>query len=325
MSQAMSQACGYPDLRRRPGTGATGRRLDRKASLTAQINAAQRAAETLQPPARRLLDDPYSRHYARHPMLRAMLAHRWLAGVALGVFDRRWGGLHAHIVLRVRYADDLCMAAIAEGIDQLVLLGAGFDTTSLRLAGQPVTIFEVDAPTTQAAKRSTTERLLPRQANSRTVWVPVDFEHGALRERLLASGFDPERRSVVVWVGVSMYLTARAIDATLADLATVCAPGSRLLVDYIDAGVATATTRWASARRVTRVVARRGNRTEAASPRTKYTICLRLTDSKARTTRRSPRCCNVTIRPRPADWPTTTGWPWCPPGAQACAQSRCKH
>lgn len=258
MSQAMSQACGYPDLRRRPGTGATGRRLDRKASLTAQINAAQRAAETLQPPARRLLDDPYSRHYARHPMLRAMLAHRWLAGVALGVFDRRWGGLHAHIVLRVRYADDLCMAAIAEGIDQLVLLGAGFDTTSLRLAGQPVTIFEVDAPTTQAAKRSTTERLLPRQANSRTVWVPVDFEHGALRERLLASGFDPERRSVVVWVGVSMYLTARAIDATLADLATVCAPGSRLLVDYIDAGVATATTRWASARRVTRVVARRG-------------------------------------------------------------------
>jgi methyltransferase (TIGR00027 family) len=234
---------------------ATRRRLDRKASLTAQINAAQRAAETLLPPGRRLLDDPYSRHFVRHPALRAMVAHRLTAEAAIRVLDRLWGGLHAHIVLRVRYVDDVCRAAISDGVDQLVLLGAGFDTTSMRLAGAPVTVFEVDAPTTQRDKRSVTE-YLPH--NRQTVWVPCDFEDGVLRERLLGSGFDPARRSVIVWIGVSPYLTGPAIEQTLADAAALCAPGSYLVLDYIDADVATASSRWKSARRVARVVARRG-------------------------------------------------------------------
>lgn len=248
----MLHASRYVDRR------STGRRLDHTASLTAQINAAQRAAETLQPPSRRLLDDPYSRHFVRHPVLRVVLAHRLAAGVALRVFDGLWGGLHAHIVLRLRYTDDICEAAISEGIDQIVLLGAGFDTMSLRKASNAVTIYEVDAPRTQADKRGITEELLPRQRNSRTVWVPVDFEQDELRERLLASGFDPNRRSVIIWVGVTIYLTGRAIEKTVADLAALCAPGSRLLVDYIDGGVVTATTPWRSARRITRVVARSG-------------------------------------------------------------------
>ncbi|BBZ13629.1 class I SAM-dependent methyltransferase [Mycobacterium branderi] len=235
-----------------------GRRLDRKASLTAQINAAQRAAEALQPPGRRLLDDPYSRHFVRHPALRAMLAHRALAGAALRVFDRRWGGLHAHIVLRVRYADAVCEAAIRDGIDQIVLLGAGFDTTSLRNAAAPVTIFEVDAPTTQKDKRPVTEQLLPVASHAQIVWVPCDFEENVLQKRLIGSGFDPARPSVVVWLGVSPYLTGQAIDTTLGDLASLCAPGSRLVVDYIDADVITARPRWKSARRVAHLVARRG-------------------------------------------------------------------
>jgi methyltransferase (TIGR00027 family) len=235
-----------------------GRRLDRKASLTAQINAAQRAAETLQLPGRRLLDDPYSRHFVRHPALRAMLSHRLLAGTALRVFDRRWGGLHAHIALRVRYADDVCEAAIRDGIDQVVLLGAGFDTTSLRKAAAPVTIFEVDAPATQKDKRQVTERLLPASSSAQIVWVPCDFEKDGLHKRLIGSGFDLLRPSVVVWLGVSMYLTGHAINTTLADLAALCAPGSRLVVDYIDASIVTATPRWESGRRVACLVTRRG-------------------------------------------------------------------
>lgn len=234
------------------------RRLDHTASLTAQVNAAQRAAETMQPPGRRLLDDPYSRHYVCHPALRALLTHRLAAGAALRGFDSLWGGLHAHIVLRVRYTDDVCEAAIDDGVDQVVLLGAGFDTTSLRRAGSAVRIFEVDAPATQHAKRMLTEQLPPSRRNNQTVWVPCDFEHDELRDQLVGSGFDPDRRCVVIWLGVTMYLTAAALDKTLADLRALCAPGSRLVVDYIDADVTAPNPRWKSARRVNRFVARRG-------------------------------------------------------------------
>ncbi len=234
------------------------RRLDRTASLTAQLNAAQRAAESLRPPDRRLLDDPQSRQFVQHPALRALLAHRRSADTALRVFDWLWGGLHAHVTLRVRYADDVCAAAINDGIDQLVLLGAGFDTTSLRRAATPMRIFEVDAPHTQAHKRPVVERLLPTDSKHQTVWVPCDFEIDVLRERLLGGGFDPARASLVIWLGVTPYLSLGAIDTTLTDLAEICAPRSRLIVDYITAGVVAASTPWRSAGRIARLVARRG-------------------------------------------------------------------
>lgn len=234
---------------------ATHRRLDQTASLTAQINAAQRAAESMRPPDRRLIDDPQSRQFVEHPALRAMLAHPRSADAALRVFDWVWGGLHAHIALRVRYADDARAAAVDDGIDQLVLLGAGFDTTGLRMDKAAMTLFEVDAPATQAHKRPVVERLA---SGDQTVWVSCDFEHDALRQRLLEAGFEPARPSLVVWLGVSMYLTREAIDTTLADLAQLCAPGSRLVLDYIRDGVAAARTPWPGANRIARLVARRG-------------------------------------------------------------------
>jgi O-methyltransferase involved in polyketide biosynthesis len=75
---------------------------------------------------------------------------------------------------------------------------------------------------------------------------------------VLGSGFDPAKASLVLWLGVTPYLTKTAIDATLGDLAQLCAPGSRLIVDYIRAGVVDAQTQWKSANRVARMVARRG-------------------------------------------------------------------
>jgi methyltransferase (TIGR00027 family) len=234
---------------------ATRRRLDRTASLTAQVNAAQRAAESLRPPSRRLIEDPQSRHFVEHPVLRAALSHPLAADAALRVFDRLWGGLHAHIALRVRYADDACAAAITAGVDQLVLLGAGFDTSGLRITDAALTLFEVDAPATQAHKRPVVERLTE---TPRTIWVPCDFERDALSHRLLEAGFDPARPSLIIWLGVTMYLTRDAIDATLRDLAQLCAPGSRLVVDYIRDGVVEARTPWPGANRITRLVARRG-------------------------------------------------------------------
>jgi methyltransferase (TIGR00027 family) len=158
----------------------------------------------------------------------------------------------------MRYTDEVCAAATRAGVDQVVLLGAGFDTTRLRRAQSPVTFFEVDAPTTLAHKCAVSERLLPTRCNAQTVWVPCDFEHDSLRERLLTNGLDSTRPSLIVWVGVSVYLTRRAIETTLADLAALCAPGSRLVVDYIDADVVTGNTRWKSARRAARGVALRG-------------------------------------------------------------------
>jgi methyltransferase (TIGR00027 family) len=250
------------------------RRLDQAASLTAQVNATQRAAESLQPPHRRLLDDPNSKLFAGR--YAPLLIRPAIARTALRVFDGYLPGLHAYIVLRVRYTDDVRQQAISAGIDQIVLLGAGFDTTSLRTPitdSGPTTIFEVDAPTTQQEKRRVLERA-NRAVDSRVHWVSCDFERDRFPERLRQTGFDPTRPCLVIWIGVSVYLTRAAIDHTLADLATICAPDSLLVTDYGDPEIVTGTHPLVGARRTARLVQCRGEPWRTALPLTELTHAL---------------------------------------------------
>ncbi len=93
-------------------------------------------------------------------------------------------------------------------------------------------MFEVDHPATQAWKR---ERLaamgfaLPEWLT----FVGVDFERDSFDERLIEAGFDSSQRSFVFWLGVSMYLTEAAVDATLAHVAS-WSGGGEIVFDYAE-------------------------------------------------------------------------------------------
>ncbi|MUM18743.1 class I SAM-dependent methyltransferase [Mycobacterium sp. CBMA271] len=230
------------------------RRLDQSASLTAQFNAWQRAAESLQRDG--LLNDHPSGRFVTNPLLRATLTSPRLARWGLRLVDRWCAGLHAHIVLRRRVSDDQVRSAAVAGITQVVVLGAGFDTTSQHLGSSPVTVFEVDAPTTQRAKQI---RMHSSGADgSRLVWVPCDFEHDDVTTLLLDAGFDTAATALVVWLGVTYYLTEAALESTLTQLAKLCAPGSRLLMDYGDPDIVGHHSPRPEVRRVSKSVTRRG-------------------------------------------------------------------
>lgn len=124
--------------------------------------------------------------------------------------------------------------AIGAGAGQLVLLGAGFDSRAYRLRETGgIAVFEVDHPATQRVKR---RRLKARlgQLPETVRFVEVDFEKDNLQGALAAAGFDEERCAVVVWEGVVSYLTEAAVDANLTVLARLLAPGSRLILTYVD-------------------------------------------------------------------------------------------
>jgi methyltransferase (TIGR00027 family) len=144
--------------------------------------------------------------------------------------------------LRTLHIDEEIAEAVARGCRQLVILGAGLDGRAHRLPGlASVTVFEVDHPATQADKR-VRARGLPLAAH-RLTYVPVDFEHERLAQRLREAGFDPSAPAVWIWEGVTMYLTDAAIAATLADVSGLSAPGSRLVVNYREPGEVTAAER----------------------------------------------------------------------------------
>ncbi len=141
--------------------------------------------------------------------------------------------IHTEIILRTRYAEDHLLSAIAEGIGQYVILGAGLDTFSLRhkALAECVRIFELDHPATQAMKRERVSR-----ANGsippNLVFVPIDFETDHLNDVLAHAGFNPQQPAFFSWLGTTYYLTKDAIRETLACIADVAAPSSRLVFDY---------------------------------------------------------------------------------------------
>jgi methyltransferase (TIGR00027 family) len=243
------------ELRSRPAPEPSRPRL--KPSATAELNAAERACEMHQPPARRLFEDPFAQHFIQRPMFRVACARPTLARLSLRLFDRAYGGNHAQVILRNRVYEDELDTALDDGVDQVVLLGAGHDTTAFRRDLGRVTLYEVDTEHTQGAKLAAIERarLEPR---SPVVYVPCDFEVQRPSSLLAERGFDAGRRSLVVWYGVMYYLTKAAVRQTLEEIAALSAPGGRLVCDYVDAAVLTGTTPWPGARRAYRGLERRG-------------------------------------------------------------------
>lgn len=137
------------------------------------------------------------------------------------------------IAARSRFSEDTLAACVARGVRQIVVLGAGLDTFSLRNphAGQGVRVFEVDYPATQAWKR---ERL--QQAGlaipASLTFAPVDFERQSLADGLAAASFQSDRPAFFQWLGVVPYLTREAISITLDFIAGV--PESEVVFDYAE-------------------------------------------------------------------------------------------
>jgi methyltransferase (TIGR00027 family) len=192
-----------------------------------------RALESRRDP--RLFEDPFAYGFLG-PRLRAVvrLASLPLLGAAVPMFiDGRWPGARTSGVARTRLIDDALVAALRCDVPQVVLLGAGFDARAYRLQNIGRTrVFEVDHAATQAAKRARLHaRLSALPAHVR--FVPVDFDRECVADALAAAGFDGARQTFFLWEGVTNYLTAAAVDATLRFVASIAA-GSRLVFTYVD-------------------------------------------------------------------------------------------
>lgn len=184
------------------------------------------------------------------PLVRDKLAYRLLpmgakAVAGLSVLGPvRWAiaraaekqapGLWSSLLCRKRYIDDQLRTAAEDGIDAVVLLGAGLDTRAYRLpqlAAMPC--YEVDLPESTARKRALVQKVYGKVPD-RVGLVPIDFEGQDLGEVLAAHGCTADRQPFFVWEGVTQYLTEAAIHRTFGFLADARI-GSRLAFTYVRA------------------------------------------------------------------------------------------
>jgi methyltransferase (TIGR00027 family) len=147
-------------------------------------------------------------------------------------------GMTAHAGLRTAAIDAAASAALARGVTQLVVLGAGLDARAYRLpALRDATVFEVDHPSTQAWKK---KRIGASKPLAKSVtYVTMDFAKDSLDTKLEESGHDAKRPTIWLWEGVTMYLPPGARESTMRVVASRTAKGSRLIETYVEPAMST--------------------------------------------------------------------------------------
>jgi methyltransferase (TIGR00027 family) len=222
-----------------------------RASRTAEHNALFRALESARPSRRRLIDDPLARAFLGRPfaLVARIGALPGLRDAVTGFIDSRWPGVRTSVVARTRLLDDVIASALRERPEQVVLLGAGFDSRAYRLPGlRGLAVFEVDHPDTQAAKRRALERAL-RTLPENVRFVATEFGRHELAAAMAAAGWREAARTLFLWEGCTNYLTEAAVDDTLRWCARA-ATGSRLLFTYIHRDVLANPTAYAGGSRL---------------------------------------------------------------------------
>jgi methyltransferase (TIGR00027 family) len=206
-----------------------------RASRTAEYMALFRALEMNLGAERRICEDRFAAAFLSAPLrlVVTLSKSRPVGALIRGYIDYRWPGARTSAVARTRFIDDVAAAALARGSEQVVILGAGFDARAYRIAAMSrVPVFEVDHPSTSAAKRSIMESVL-NSIPQRVRFVPIDFNSQQLPDMMKAAGYDADRPTLFIWEGVTNYLTEDAVDRTLRWCASA-AGGSRVAFTYVD-------------------------------------------------------------------------------------------
>ena len=122
-------------------------------------------------------------------------------------------GIKLHYALRKRYLEEIVRDALSEGLRQVVIIGAGFDTLALRLheAFPETRFFEIDHPATQCVKKRIVEK--HHSPNGNLHFISLDLAHGSLEENLLCcADYQANADTLFVAEGLLMYLAPAEID-----------------------------------------------------------------------------------------------------------------
>jgi methyltransferase (TIGR00027 family) len=142
--------------------------------------------------------------------------------------------LYGYMIARTAFIDDIFTKSLSERIPQIVILGAGYDTRTIRFRDSlgDTRVFELDIATTQTRKTDLlgSAGIVPPP---NLTFVRINFLKERLEDVLAASGYDPRLKTLFVWEGVTYYLNRESVARTLRSVSAHSAPGSTVCFDYL--------------------------------------------------------------------------------------------
>lgn len=126
---------------------------------------------------------------------------------------------------------DRIMQKHVDEVDQVVLLGSGFDLIAHHFTqDKDLTVFEIDQVNTLKVKVETLVK-----AGIECDWItyiPVDFSTESWATKLLEAGFSESKRTLFLWQSVSLYLEPEIVSSTLRTMGSLSATGSVIAQDF---------------------------------------------------------------------------------------------
>ena len=172
-------------------------------------------------------------HSAHTRLFSKIVRQSWFRPIARFVERLTIPGMLVHYALRKKCIRELVRSALANGVGQVVILGAGFDPLSSELQREfsKAEFWEIDHPATQRHK----VRACSEIGIERVHFVAVDLSAAGLdREALISSVFDPANRTFWIAEGLLMYFPADTVSSLIRTLSSLSAPGSRLAFTFIE-------------------------------------------------------------------------------------------
>ena len=151
---------------------------------------------------------------------------------AISQYEQMMPGVNGAIVARVRFIDEYLLECIAEGLKQLVIIGAGFDTRAYRIEDVQgsVKVFEVYHPVTQQVKVEKIEEIFGALPDH-VIYVPVVFDADPFEWKLTENGYNPKLKTLFIIEGLLMYVPLPAVDGLLSFVVSASGPGSSMVAD----------------------------------------------------------------------------------------------
>lgn len=188
--------------------------------------------ESQKPEDERICYDPYAVYFINPEILEWGTHHPNEARIMQEQLDRFFPGRNNSIVARVRFFDDFVNKSINEGIEQLVILGAGYDSRAYRIEGlKKIKTFEVDHPATQNIKIEKIKMIFGSLPDH-IVYVPCNLEIEDFGQRLIDLGYNRHVKTLFLMEGVLMYLQPKMVDEILSFIVKNSGKNSRILFDY---------------------------------------------------------------------------------------------
>jgi methyltransferase (TIGR00027 family) len=205
----------------------------KKQSKMAEGIAMQRFGESNKPEDERICYDPYAKHFIRPEVIEFGKTHPKKAKKLIEDTESLFPGLSSSIMARVRYFDDFVKKSIEDGLEQLVILGAGYDTRAYRIEKlkNNIKVFELDHSNTQIFKIEKIREIFGSTLDN-VVYVPVDFETEKFGEKLLAKGYESSKKTLFILEGLVMYIHPKAVAEIFQYIAENSGKGSEVIFDY---------------------------------------------------------------------------------------------